>query len=539
MKFTGLFATQVALAFVPAALLAFAAPPAQAQTIVGIGSGFQDPAGLVADSSGNVFVADYRAGVVREIVAPAYTTVKTVGGAISSPVGVALDSSGNLYVASQASASIIELTAASGYGTKKTIGSGFNGPTGVAVDASGNVFVADQSNNQIKEIPGGTGAPVVLGSGFKLPAGVAVDTSGNVFVADTANNAVKEILAAGGYSTVKTLGSGFAGPTGVALDSSGNLYVADTENDGIKELLADGGYTTILPVGLGFNFPQGVAVDSHGNIFVGDSGDATVKEMLAAPPPVVASVLPGSRSVQVGSPATIFASMINSGSAALTNCQVLLPITSPAGLSFNYQTTNPNTNALTGSPDTPVTIAGNGGLQTFLITFRGTQAFSAPAMPIAFLCAGAAIQEANVVPGVDTLDLTMSSTAVADVIALAATPTSNGILEMSVNGAAAFAVASTNVGVTAPLTVSVDTGNASLPLAVSICQSNPSNGQCLAPAAPSVSLTYAGGTAPTFSVFAAATGSIAFNPAATRIFVRFKDSSGGLHGSTSVAVETE
>ncbi|MEI9985060.1 MAG: hypothetical protein WDN69_18825 [Aliidongia sp.] len=194
---------------------------------------------------------------------------------------------------------------------------------------------------------------------------------------------------------------------------------------------------------------------------------------------------------------------------------------------------------MTGSPNTPVTIAGNGGLQTFLITFRGTQAFSAPAMPIAFLCtSGAALEEANIVPGVDTVDLAMSSTAVADVIALAATPTSNGILEMPVNGAAAFAVASTNVGVTAPLTVSVDTGNASLPLAVSICQSNPSNGQCLAPAASSVSLSYAGGTAPTFSVFAAATGSIAFNPAATRIFVRFKDSSGGLHGSTSVAVET-
>jgi len=31
-----------------------------------------------------------------------------------------------------------------------------------------------------------------------------VDGSGNVFVADTGNGAVKEILAAGGYSTVKT-----------------------------------------------------------------------------------------------------------------------------------------------------------------------------------------------------------------------------------------------------------------------------------------------------------------------------------------------
>ena len=42
-----------------------------------------------------------------------------------------------------------------------------------------------------------------------------------------------------------------------------------------------------------------------------------------------------------------------------------------------------------------------------------------------------------------------------------------------------------------------------------------------------------------FSVFLQASGPIALDPASSRIFVRFKDSSGGLHGSTSVAVETQ
>ena len=45
------------------------------------------------------------------------------------------------------------------------------------------------------------------------------------------------------------------------------------------------------------------------------------------------------------------------------------------------------------------------------------------------------------------------------------------------------------------------------------------------------------GAAPTFSVFLEATGTIPFAPAASRAFVRFKDPAGGLHGSTSVAVE--
>jgi hypothetical protein len=157
-------------------------------------------------------------------------------------------------------------------------------------------------------------------------------------------------------------------------------------------------------------------------------------------------------------------------------------------------------------------------------------------MPLDFDCLGAA--PAAVAPGVDTIDLAMSSTPVADIIALAATVTGNGIVQIPLNGAAAFAVASANVGVAAPITVSVDTGSASLPLSATICQSNPGTGQCLAAPSTSVSLDDTAGATPTFSVFLQSTGAIAFAPAISRAFVRFRDASGGLHGSTSVAVET-
>ncbi len=537
MKSSGLVAA--------AALLALAAPAARAQTITPLAQ-FSGPVGVAVDSSGNVFVADYTGGAVKEIVAPAYTTVKTLSGSPTAPVGVALDQAGNLYVASQNQTSIVEFLAAGGYASSQTLGSGFNSPTGVAVDSAGNVYVADQGNSQVKKIPAGNGAITVLGSGFNKPVGVAVDSAGNVFVADTGNNAVKKIQTGG---TVTVLGSGFNGPTGVALDASGNLYVADAVNNGVKELLAAGGYTTILPVGLGyinagnapgFNNPQGVAVDSHGNVFIGDTGNAVVQEALAATP-VVASVLPGSRSVQAGSPATIFATMINSGSTALSNCGVTLPITTPSALgSFSYQTTNPSTNALTGTPNTTASLAANGGTQTFLLSFGGNQAFSAPGMALAFICVnGNTVREASVVPGVDTVDLSVSSTPVADIIALAATPTNNGVLQIPVNGAGAFAVATSDVGAAAQLTASVDTGGASLPLSVELCQSVPSTGQCQGAPAGSVAVNFTAGSAPTFSVFAAANGAIPFNPAANRIFVRFKDSSGGLHGSTSVAIQTK
>ena len=47
------------------------------------------------------------------------------------------------------------------------------------------------------------------------------------------------------------------------------------------------------------------------------------------------------------------------------------------------------------------------------------------------------------------------------------------------------------------------------------------------------------GAAPTFSVFLEATGTIPFAPDTARVFVRFTDLGGVLHGSTSVAVSAD
>jgi len=60
----------------------------------------------------------------------------------------------------------------------------------------------------------------------------------------------------------------------------------------------------------------------------------------------------------------------------------------------------------------------------------------------------------------------------------------------------------------------------------------------LAAPAGSVSLSFVGGSAPTFSVFLESSGAVPFDPANSRVFVRFEDATGELHGSTSVAIET-
>ncbi len=256
-----------------------------------------------------------------------------------------------------------------------------------------------------------------------------------------------------------------------------------------------------------------------------------------APTTIFAAVLPGSRSVELGNVATIFASMINAGTTPLSDCQVFLPATAPAGLTMAYQQTNPATNAPVGTPGTPATLAANNGAQSFLLSFHGTAAFSAPGLALQFACAGMA--PAAAVTGVNTVDLAMSTTPVPDVIALAATATNNGVVSVPLGGVGAFALASDNVGATGSLTVSADTGTTALPVTATLCQTNPATSQCLSPPTSSVAATIPTGGTPTFSIFLQASGPIAFAPGTSRIFVRFKDANGGLHGSSSVAVETQ
>ena len=77
------------------------------------------------------------------------------------------------------------------------------------------------------------------------------------------------------------------------------------------------------------------------------------------------------------------------------------------------------------------------------------------------------------------------------------------------------------------------------PLQLALCQTDPFTAQCTSPAGPAVNVVITANGIPTFSVFAQATAAIPFDPANSRIFVRFKDTGGATRGSTSVAVRTQ
>ena len=147
---------------------------------------------------------------------------------------------------------------------------------------------------------------------------------------------------------------------------------------------------------------------------------------------------------------------------------------------------------------------------------------------------------ASIIPGLNTLLFSASNTPVPDIVALAATTSNDGILNIpGANGAGAFAVATVNVGASGSITASADTGGASIPVNIFICQTNPGTGACLAAPGTSVTTTINANATPTFGIFVQGNGNVPFDPAGNRIFVRFKDGGNVTRGSTSVAVRTQ
>jgi len=248
---------------------------------------FNNPAGVAADSTGNVFVADTWNGTVRRI---------TPDGNVRTLAGLAGSWGAN-----------------DGNGTNAQ----FCMPQGIAVDAAGALYVADTGNAAVRRIsPAGTvdtfaGTPGDAnsfdGTGtnaqFHHPEGVAVDRGGNIYVADTWNHTIRKIRPGGETTTLAGL-AGCPGsadgtnskarlnrPAGIAMDAGTNLFVTDSLNHTIRMITASGKTTTIagMPGVWGhadgsnsaarFFQPQGIAIDAAGRIIVADSGNHTLRRI--------------------------------------------------------------------------------------------------------------------------------------------------------------------------------------------------------------------------------------------------------------------
>ena len=300
--------------------------------------------------------------------------------------------------------------------------------------------------------------------------------------------------------------------------------VADNNTE-LQELIWGTGFVGITDLKVGPDGLLYVLSFSLGKIFV----------ISHLPPSLVAAVLPSSRSVQVGTTATAFATIINAGTDTAIGCAPTLVTSLP--VTFAYQTTDPATNQVTGSPNTPVNITA-GAAQSYVFALTPSAPIAPTDVQLSFDCTNT--DPAPITIGLNTLLLSASATPVPDVVALAVTSTNDGIVNIpGATGTGAFAVATVNVGASGNITATADTGGASLPVNIFICQTNPGTGACLTSPAGSVTTTINANATPTFAVFVQGNGTVPFDPATNRIFVRFKDSGGVTRGSTSVAVRTQ
>lgn len=418
-------------------------------------------------------------------------------------------------------------------------------------------------------------------TGFVQPRGIDV-SDGAVFVADAGGNAVRVFApnATGNVPAVRTIqgpNTRLASPTAVRVEElSGTtdvfvrFLVADNEGAGSIKRFDAGTDGNVAPRNVIVSpsgspnqivFPQSLVVDLVRNqLLVSDArpsiraypldtagGDVTplfksVPEifprdlaMFPAPPATdtVFSVLPSAR--VVNTTASIFMGIINTG-AVKAEKVAILQSGEQAPVTVTYQTTDKTTNALVGTPNTPVDIPA-GETQTFALFFDAATPF--PATQLTFDIAGVNTRPVAVLPGVNTVQLFKGAVPTVDPVMLAASATP-GILDIpGPTGSAAFAVAMVNVSsVTDTVTISADTGGVTLPLSLNVCQTNPTLGQCISAIGPSVNVLLNPGDTPTVGIFAQAHGDILFRPDTNRVFVNAVDSSGQKVGQTSEAVRT-
>ena len=276
----------------------------------------------------------------------------------NNPNGIVLDSSSNLYVADFVSHTIRKLTLVGTNWVSTTISgrAGYPGstdgtnsdalfyqPWGLAADTGGNLYVADSGNRTIRKLTrigtnwvsstlagrvGSQGTTDGTNSGvrFGTPSSVAVDTATNIYVTDWNNQTIRKLTPVDTNWVSSTI-SGRAGypgstdgtnndarfnfPIAIAVDNGGNLYVADHLNFTIRELTPLGtnwvsstiaglagrsGSADGTNSGARFAYDLGVAVDPSTNIYVaegGTSGNNTIRRLMPVGTNWVSSTIGG------------------------------------------------------------------------------------------------------------------------------------------------------------------------------------------------------------------------------------------------------
>jgi sugar lactone lactonase YvrE len=322
------------------------------------------PVSVAVDANGNLFIGDYRDCRVREVSAST-GIISTVAGngtcgyggdggpatqaeLAMTGTGLIVDSDGNLYIADYFNNRVREVVAftgdiktVAGNGTPGYAGDGgpaveaeLTTPSSLAFDPAGNLVIADSNNGVVRSVSkstgvittiagdansrgyGGDGGPAIDAQ-FSVPLSVAEDKTGDLFVGDWDPdqtlcynnvryvNATTQIISTLISNCNPTLGGDNGAATqaisasafGVAIDSSGNLYYSDNNANRVRKVNETTGVITTVAGNGNLNIayggdggpatsaelfqPFGIALDGH-NLYIADSENNRIRRVDAA-----------------------------------------------------------------------------------------------------------------------------------------------------------------------------------------------------------------------------------------------------------------
>ena len=244
---------------------------------------FNFPIDLDIDNAGNLYVVEFLGHRIRKIdPSGVVTTIAGSGNAGSAegtgtgaefnqPAGIVLDASGNLFVTDAINSVIKKIDPnrvvsifAGNYEGHSDDGSGstagFLVPKGIAIDAAGNFYVSEEGGHKIRKVTSSGVISTIAGSGtggtadgtgaaaqFRNPWGISVDSDGNIFVSDLDHHLIRKVTSDGVVSTIA--GNGSAGntngtgtssdfylPIGNTLDGQGNLYIGNFIGQTVRKI---------------------------------------------------------------------------------------------------------------------------------------------------------------------------------------------------------------------------------------------------------------------------------------------------------------
>jgi streptogramin lyase len=237
-------------------------------TILNFGTTGASPIQVVADSLGNIYVANSGENSVSKITPGGVSSL--FGDPVPNPWGITADINDNIYAASSGNHSVSKITPG---GVTTIFAPVLSSPRGVVVDSSGNIYTANDGSDDVAKItPGGviSSFASVVGS---VPRGLAIDSSDNLYTANWGSDNVTKITPLGVASDFGTVGTN---PLGIAVDSGGNVYTANYGSNNVSKITPLGVSTIFGATGIN---PYSITVDSMGNVYTANFSSNNVTKI--------------------------------------------------------------------------------------------------------------------------------------------------------------------------------------------------------------------------------------------------------------------